>query len=216
MHLSSSVGIFKLSYDIIVRTLLWQSVWVTANTITSEKTKLKPEMKVATSLYTKEPDTLLIAPCIPVRSKQTRPKNAWVILQSFNRKKTRKEIWSFPVCFMIDTNIFPSGSTAWRKLTEIIIWSFWRKLCPKLCSHYAKTWLVWWRMGIFVKKSVHIRQNIGRIRVDTWLSWAWLKQTREVVSIMIRSNTFKMADLCGEEASAAMVRRTRTPQVLEK
>ena len=121
-----------------------------------------------------------------ISSKQTKPKTAWVILQSFNRKKTGKEILSFPVCFMTDTNIFPSGSTAWRKLRGIIIWSFWRKPCPKLCSHYAETWLVWWRMGIFVVKSVHIRQNIGRFRVHTWLFWAWLKKTREVVSIMIR------------------------------
>ena len=46
------------------------------------------------------------------------------------------------------------------------------------------------------------RQYIARIMVETWLFWAWLRQPREVVSIMIRPNTFKMADGCAEEASA--------------
>ena len=54
----------------------------------------------------------------------------------------------------------------------------------------------------FVMKSLHIRQCIARIMVETWLFWAWLKQPREVVSVMIRPNTFKMGDGCGEEASA--------------
>ena len=47
---------------------------------------------------------------------------------------------------------------------------------------------------------VHIRQCIARIVVETWLFWSWLEHPREVVSIMIKSNTFIMVDECGEEA----------------
>lgn len=54
----------------------------------------------------------------------------------------------------------------------------------------------------FFMKSVDIRQYIARIMVDTWLFWAWLKQSREVVSIRISPNTFKMAHGYGEEAIA--------------
>ena len=51
-------------------------------------------------------------------------------------------------------------------------------------------------------ESVHIRQSIARIMVEIWLFWPWLKHPREVVLIMIRPDTLKMAVGCREEAIA--------------
>ena len=47
-------------------------------------------------------------------------------------------------------------------------------------------------------KSVHISETSN---IETWLFWAGLKQPHEVLSIMIRPNTFKMVDGCKEKAS---------------
>ena len=50
----------------------------------------------------------------------------------------------------------------------------------------------------FAMKSVHIRRCIARLMIETCLFWSWSKLPREVVSIMIRLNTLKMADYAGE------------------
>ena len=60
-------------------------------------------------------------------------------------------------------------------------------------------------------KSVHIRQGIARIMVETWLFWAWARKAREVVSIMMGPNAFEMAH--GEYPNGA---RTQNPYVLVK
>ena len=84
-------------------------------------------------------------------------------------------------------NLFVGVETVNKILTSTLL----------LCSHLAETCMtsLITNENCFVTKSVHIRQCIARIMVETWLFWAWLKQPREVVSTVKSRVNFNYRNL---------------------